>query len=321
MSGPLLSIEGLRVYYFLPHGAVRAVDGVSLYVDRGEVLGVAGESGCGKSTLAHAVVRLVRPPGEIVSGRIVFKGVDLLRLSEEEMRRIRGREIAMVFQDPNTYLNPVYTSGFQVAEVFEAHEGVGASGALERVVEIFRMVKMPDPPRRVHAYPHELSGGMKQRVLISIGIAARPSLLIADEPTSSLDVTIQAEVIDVIKEIQREMGMAMIFITHDLGLLSEIADRIAVMYAGKVVEVGPAQELMSDPLHPYTRALVDSLRLVRGSRLPTIEGSPPSLIEPPPGCRFHPRCPMATGRCRAEEPPCTDLGGGRTVSCHLYGGG
>ena len=315
----LLVVEDLKVYYYLPQGVVKAVDGVSFYMYRGETLGVVGESGSGKSTLAHAIMRLVRPPGVIVSGRIVFDGVDLTKLSEDEMRRIRGSKIAMIFQDPNTYLNPLYTSGFQVAEVYEAHEGIKPSKVISRVIELFKLVRMPDPERRVHAYPHQLSGGMKQRVLISIGIASKPSLIIADEPTSALDVTIQAEIMDVIKEIQRNLKTSLLFITHDLSLVSEISDRIMVMYAGKIVEVGSRDDIVNEPLHPYTKALLSSLRYVRKSKLPVIEGSPPSLINPPSGCRFHPRCPYAMEKCRCVEPKPSSLGNEHVVYCHLYG--
>ena len=235
------------------------------------------------------------------------------------MRKIRGSKIAMVFQDPNTYLNPVYTSGFQVAEVFEAHNNMKIVDAIKsKVTEIFRLVRIPEPSKRVYAYPHELSGGMRQRVLISIGIASRPDLLIADEPTSSLDVTIQAEILSLIKEIQSQIGMAMIFISHDLGLLYEVSDRIAIMYAGKLVEVGKAHDVIMNPLHPYTKALLESVKYTRKSKLPVIEGAPPSLINPPSGCRFHPRCKYATDKCKIMEPKLKTIDN-RVVCCHLYG--
>jgi len=319
MKEKILEVKNLKVYYFLHQGVVKAVDDVSFSVYRGEVLGIAGESGCGKSTLAHAILRLIKPPGEIVGGQIIFNGYDLLKLSEDEIRKIRGREISMIFQDPNTYLNPVFTSGFQVGEVFEAHMSLKPKKAIDKVIDIFRKVRLPDPARRVNAYPHELSGGMKQRVLISIGIAAKPQLLILDEPTSALDVTIQAEIMDLLKEIQRDMGMSMMFITHDLGLLAEISDRIMVMYAGRVVEMGDRDEIINDPLHPYTKALLSSFKYYRKKHLPVIEGSPPSLINPPRGCRFHPRCPVKTDKCSVVEPKLSSIDNNRFVSCHLYG--
>ncbi len=316
---PLLSVRNLKVYYYLPQGVVKAVDGVSFDIYPNEVLGIAGESGCGKSTLAHSILRLIKPPGEIVSGEILFNGVDLLELSDDEIRKIRGREIAMVFQDPNTYLNPIYTSGFQVAEVFEAHFNMNIKNAFSKVIDIFKRVRLPDPSKRLTAYPHELSGGMKQRVLISIGIAAKPKLLILDEPTSALDVTIQAKIMDLLKEIQLEMGMSMMFITHDLGILAEISDRIMVMYAGKIVELGDKNDIISNPLHPYTKALLNSFRYARKKHLPVIEGRPPSLINPPPGCRFHPRCPHAIdGLCNRQEPILSEIKPKHYVACHLY---
>jgi len=314
----ILEVRDLKIYYELAQGVVRAVDGVSFDVYRGEILGIAGESGSGKSTLALAIAGLLRPPARVVSGKIIFMGRDLLSLSNEELRRMRGREIAMVFQDPSTYLNPVYTAGFQVAEVFEAHRGGPGKKYIGEVAKLFRMVKIADPERRVEAYPHQMSGGMKQRVLISMAIAERPKLIVADEPTSALDVTIQAEIVDLLNEIRRETGSSIIFITHDLALLLEVADRVMIMYAGKVAEIGRAGEISKDPLHPYTRALLASLRYERKRRLHAIPGSIPSLISPPPGCRFHPRCPHAMGVCSREDPGLYSVKG-RLVSCFLYG--
>lgn len=315
----LLEVRDLRVYYDLPQGVVKAVDGVSFDLYRGEILGIAGESGSGKSTLALAIAGLLRPPARVVSGRIMFMGRDLLSMGEDELRRIRGKEISMVFQDPVTYLNPVYTASFQVAEVFEAHRGGSPSRYFGEVIRLFRMVKIADPERRVKAYPHQLSGGMKQRVLISISIAERPKLIVADEPTSALDVTIQAEIVELLNEIRKETGSSIIFITHDLALLLEIADRVMIMYAGKVAEIGRSDEIARDPMHPYTKALLSSLKYERKKRLQTIPGSIPSLINPPPGCRFHPRCPYAMNICSREEPPLY-ITKDRSVSCFLYGG-
>jgi peptide/nickel transport system ATP-binding protein len=315
----VLEVKNLRIYYELPQGIVRAVDGVDFEVYKGEILGIAGESGSGKSTLALAVAGLLRPPAKVVSGEVLFMGTNLLSLTEEELRRIRGKRISMIFQDPSTYLNPVYTSGFQVAEVYEAHRGGSWRRYVGDVVKLFRMVKIADPERRVNAYPHQMSGGMKQRVLISMAIAEKPELIIADEPTSALDVTIQAEIVELLNEIRKETGSAIIFITHDLALLLEIADRIMIMYAGKIAEIGRAEEIAKDPLHPYTKALLSSLQYERKKRLQAIPGSIPSLISPPPGCRFHPRCPLAFDICSKKDPQLYRVGG-RVVSCFLYGG-
>jgi len=317
----VLTVKNLKVYYELPQGVVRAVDDVSFNVREGEILGIAGESGSGKSTLALAITGLLRPPAKLVSGTILFKGVDLTKLSEREWRSIRGRRISIVFQDPNTYLNPVYTAGFQVAEVFEAHRGGTIASFLRHVIEIFRRVRIADPERRVHSYPHQLSGGMKQRVLISMAIAEKPDLIVADEPTSALDVTIQAEIIDLLDELRKSLGSSIVFISHDLALLAEISDRIMVMYAGKVAEIGDKNTIVSEPKHPYTKALLESINYERKSRLKAIRGSIPSLINPPRGCRFHPRCPFAMERCSVEEPRGSIDVKGRIVYCHLYEGG
>jgi oligopeptide/dipeptide ABC transporter ATP-binding protein len=314
----ILEVQDLRVYYDLPQGTVKAVDGVSFEVYDGEIFGIAGESGSGKSTLALAIPRLLRPPAKIVSGKILFMGKDLLTLDDKDLRKMRGREISMIFQDPNTYLNPVYFTGYQVAEVYEAHRGGAFKKYLGEVVKLFKIVKIADPERRVFTYPHQMSGGMKQRVLISMAIAERPRLIIADEPTSALDVTIQAEIMDLLNEIKKEIRSSIIFITHDLSLLLEIADRIMIMYAGKVVEIGRADEIAKDPMHPYTKALLATLRYERKKRLYTIPGSLPSLIKPPSGCRFHPRCLFAKDVCREKEPQILNING-RWVSCILYG--
>mgnify|MGYP001770631306 CR=1 FL=1 len=312
----LLRVENLRVYYYLPQGIVRAVDDVTFTVNKGEIFGIAGESGSGKSTLALALAGLIRPPGRIVSGRILFNGLDLLSLSESEWRRIRGKRISFIFQDPSTFLNPIYTTGFQVAEVYEAHRGGAPSKYIAMVKELFRRVKIADPDRRVHNYPHQMSGGMKQRVLISMAIAEKPDLIIADEPTSALDVTIQAEIVELLEDIRRETRSTIIFITHDLALLLDIADRIMVMYAGKIVEIGRSSEIAKDPMHPYTRMLLDTLRYERKKPLKAIPGSIPSLINPPRGCRFHPRCPLKLPVCSEVEPRLKGVE--RLVSCHLH---
>ncbi len=314
----ILEVRNLKVYYFLHRGIVKAVDGVSFSVEEGEILGIAGESGSGKSTLAHSILRLIKPPGEIVEGEIIFQGKDLTKLSEDEMREIRGRDISMVFQDPNTYLNPIMKVGLQVAEVYEAHQNAKIETVLDKVVNLFKKVKITDPEKRIYSYPHELSGGMKQRALISMAVALKPKLIILDEPTSALDVTIQLEIVNLLKEMKEELNASMIFISHDLELLSEITDKLMIMYAGKVVEYGSTKEVFNNPKHPYTEALINSIKYIRKDTLPTIEGEPPSLINPPNGCRFHPRCPKKFDICDKTEPSLITIDG-RKVSCHLYG--
>jgi len=315
----ILEVRNLTVHYYLPQGVVRALENVSFDLYKGEILGVAGESGSGKSTLAQAILRLVQHPGKIVSGEIIFKGTDLLRLSEREMRSIRGRKIAMIFQDPNSYLNPVHQVGMQVGEVFEAHNGGGYKKYIPKVAELFKIVKIADPIKRVYAYPHQMSGGMKQRVLISMSIAENPDLILADEPTSALDVTIQAEIVDLLRDIRDKYGSSIIFITHDLSLLLEISDRIMIMYAGRIAEIGTRDKIKNDPKHPYTKALLKSLTYERKRRLYSIPGSIPSLINPPSGCRFAPRCSEALDICSLREPPKIQISD-RVVYCHLYGG-
>ncbi len=313
----VIEVNNLKIYYDLPQGTVKAVDDVSFTINKGEIFGIAGESGSGKSTLALAIAGLLRPPARVVSGKILFMGMDLLSLGEEDLRKIRGRRISMIFQDPSTYLNPVYTSGFQVAEVYEAHRGGRWKRYLGEVVKLLKVVKIADPERRVSSYPHQMSGGMKQRILISMAIAEKPDLIIADEPTSALDVTIQAEIVELLNEIRKETETAIVFITHDLALLLEIADRIMVMYAGKIAEISKAEEIMKDPLHPYTKALLSSLRYERKKELQVIKGSIPSLISPPSGCRFHPRCPFAFEACSKNDPELRNIKD-RQVACLLY---
>uniref|UniRef100_A0A7C1E1T5 Nickel import system ATP-binding protein NikD n=1 Tax=Fervidicoccus fontis TaxID=683846 RepID=A0A7C1E1T5_9CREN len=316
----VLDVRNLKVYYELGNGVVKAVDNVSFQLYKGEVLGIAGESGSGKSTLGQAIAGLIRPPGRIVGGQIFFKGKNLLEFSESEWRKIRGKEIGVIFQDPNSYLNPVYAVGFQVAEAVEAHNGGSPKHYIHKAIELLKMVRIADAPRRAVNYPFQLSGGMKQRVLTSIAIANKPELIIADEPTSALDVTVQAEVVELLLELKKELGSSMIFITHDLPLLLEIADRIMVMYAGKIVELGSSHHIKNNPLHPYTRGLLESVRYERKAKLKSIPGSIPSLISPPPGCRFAPRCPFAYEKCRKIEPPLKQVDG-RLVACHLFNEG
>jgi oligopeptide/dipeptide ABC transporter ATP-binding protein len=309
---------------------VRAVDRVSFRVEEGETLGLVGESGCGKSVTALSLLRLVPPPGRIVSGRILYKGADLTALPEKEMRRYRGREIALVFQEPMTALNPVFTVGFQIAEGLVVHKMMTKKEALAEAVHLMDLVRIPDARGRARDYPHQMSGGMRQRVLIAMALACRPSLLVADEPTTALDVTIQAEILDLLRRLKREFSLSMILISHNLGVIAETADRVAVMYAGRIVEQAPVRELFASPGHPYTAGLLRSVpRLGEGGdgrpggrrrRLPAIEGSVPDLLHLPSGCAFNPRCPDVMPECRAVEPRLLPLPGGapREVSCFKH---
>jgi peptide/nickel transport system ATP-binding protein len=310
----LLEVDDLTTHFFTRDGVVRAVDGISFGVMRGEVLAIVGESGCGKSVTSLSIMRLVAsPPGRTVRGRVLFEGVDLLGLPEPQMRKVRGNAISMIFQEPMTSLNPVLTIGHQVAESLVVHRGLSRERAAERAVELLRLVHIPAPDRRAAQYPHQLSGGMRQRVMIAMALACEPRLLIADEPTTALDVTIQAQILDLMRELKQKTGAAIVLITHDLGVVAEMAERVVVMYAGRKVEEAPVAELFARPLHPYTRGLLDSMPRLRGSalratreprrRLAEIPGTVPSLAEPIVGCAFAPRCAYATVRCRAEAPP------------------
>ncbi|MEB3851114.1 MAG: ABC transporter ATP-binding protein [Desulfurococcales archaeon] len=316
MAEPILSIEDLRVYYDTLLGPVRAVDGVTLEVPRGEWVSIVGESGSGKSTLAYAIMRLIPPPGRIAGGRIVFEGTDLTSLSGEEMRRVRGRRIGMVFQDPMASLDPVRRVGDQIGDVYLEHGVASDRREARRLAgEALEMVGLP--ASWVDRYPHQLSGGQRQRVLIAAAVALKPSLLIADEPTTALDVIVQDKIMDLIEDLKRELRMTVVLITHDIALAAERSTRIAVMYAGKLVEYGPVDAVVEDPLHPYTRGLIESAPDLWGEkRLRGIPGYPPDLRRPPSGCRFHPRCPLAVERCRSEEPRPLRLEGGRLVACH-----
>jgi len=322
MGERLLEIRGLKTHFATDEGWVHAVDGVDLAIDRGETLGVVGESGCGKSVTALTVMKLLAmPPARIVAGEIRWKGRDLVPLSQEAMRAIRAKEIAMVFQEPMTSLNPVYSVGEQIAEVLRLHEGLGRRAALDRATEMLRLVHIPHAERRARDYPHQFSGGMRQRVMIAMALSCNPQLLIADEPTTALDVTIQAQILDLLGELKEKMGMAVMLITHAMGVIAETAQRVAVMYAGKVVEEAPVQELFSAPRHPYTQGLIRSipridLAAVHKQRLETIRGVVPSLLEPAPGCRFAPRCPHAREACR-ESPPLREVRPGHKVACVL----
>jgi oligopeptide/dipeptide ABC transporter ATP-binding protein len=316
---PILSIDNLSVEFGVNGQCARAVDGVSLDVRPGEVLGLVGESGCGKSVTALAVMRLIpQPPGRIAGGRVLFDDRDLLALPEAEMRRLRGGQIAMVFQDPLSSLNPVLTIGFQVAEAISAHRPVSRREAGERAVEMLRQVRIQDAEMKARQYPHQLSGGQRQRVMIAMAFSCEPRLVIADEPTTALDVTVQRQVLDLMTGLARERDTAILLITHDLGVVAETCDRVAVMYAGRIVETAPATELFEQPRHPYTRALLAAVpRLTDpiGERLPSIGGQPPDILRLPTGCPFHPRCPEAVSRCADEEPPVTCYGPDRETRC------
>lgn len=301
----LLEIDDLKTYFRTDAGLVRAVDGVSYDVERGETLAVVGESGCGKSVTALSILRLVAvPPGEYAGGEIRFEGEDLLQVGDDRMREVRGNDIAMIFQEPMTSLNPVFTVGEQIVEVIQLHQKLAAGPARARAIEMLERVGIPSPERRIDDYAHQMSGGMRQRVMIAMSLACNPKLLIADEPTTALDVTIQAQILELLRRLQEEFGMAVLLITHDLGVVAETAQRVVVMYAGKVVEQAGVQELFAEPRHPYTVGLLGALPHVDGAgdRLHPIEGNVPDARSMPSGCRFHPRCPVALPRCAQDEP-------------------
>ena len=314
----LLQVRHLQTQFLTRGGVVRAVDGVSWDVEEGETVALVGESGCGKSVSALSIMRLVaEPAGRIVGGQILFKGRDLLTLSEEEMRRVRGREIAMIFQEPMTSLNPVLTIGRQLTEGLEIHLGMTPPQARDRAIELLGLVGVPDPGRRLAQYPHQFSGGMRQRMMIAMALACQPSLILADEPTTALDVTIQAQILELMKNLSRKFGVAMLMITHNLGVVARYADRVNVMYAGRIIEQGTARAIYTRPRHPYTHGLLRSVPRLdepRRARLDPIEGQPPDLTRLPPGCAFAPRCPLRVERCLAEVPPLRPVGGDGQVS-------
>lgn len=315
----LLEVKDLRTHFFTQDGVVHAVNGISYHLNEGETLGIVGESGCGKSVGVLSLMRLIpMPPGKIVSGQVLFQGRDLMRISDEEMRSVRGNKIAMIFQDPMTSLNPVLTIGRQVSEALELHLGMSRGEARRRTIELLEMVGIPMAAARVDDYPHQFSGGMRQRVMIAMALSCNPQLLIADEPTTALDVTIQAQIVDLVKKLRDEIGMAIIWITHDLGVVAGLANRVAVMYAGYIVEEAPVKELYKDPRHPYTIGLLGSLpRLdeVRRRRLTSIEGLPPDLIELPKGCPFYDRCGYRIDHCMVENPPLEPVVSNHKVAC------
>ncbi|MDX2202801.1 MAG: ABC transporter ATP-binding protein [Hyphomicrobiaceae bacterium] len=320
---PLLHIEGLKTHFATDDGIARAVDGVDIVVNRGETVGIVGESGCGKTVTAMTVLKLIAmPPGRIVAGRILWQGRDLVPMTTKDLDVIRAKEIAIVFQEPMTSLNPVYTIGDQLMEVLRRHEGMSRKAARERTVELLSLVQISNPQRRIDDYPHQFSGGMRQRVMIAMALACNPKLLIADEPTTALDVTIQAQILELMADLKSKLGMAIMLITHAMGVVAEVTQRVVVMYAGKVVEEAPVEELFANPRHPYTQGLIRSIpRIDRGAgqktRLEAIAGTVPSLLAPPAGCRFAPRCKFAKAECRQAEPPLKIVGAGHKVACIL----
>ena len=316
----LLEVDDLKMYFHTEDGVVHAVDGVSYTLDRGETLGVVGESGSGKSVTAMTIMGLISmPPGKIEGGSVTYRGHDLLSMSEEEMQHVRGNDIAMIFQDPMTSLNPVYKIGRQVGEGLRLHRGYSKQEALKRATELLDLVGIPEPEKRVNQYPHQFSGGMRQRVMIAMALACDPDILIADEPTTALDVTIQAQIIELMQEMQEKNGNAIVMITHDLGVVADVADKIMVMYAGRPVEFGTAEEIFYNPIHPYTWGLVRSIpEQVTDEKKPLtpIKGNPPSLVNLPKGCSFAPRCPYATDKCRSERPETYTTETGHYARCH-----
>jgi oligopeptide/dipeptide ABC transporter ATP-binding protein len=321
MAEPLLRVEDLRTYFHSSRGTVRAVDGVGFTLDKGRTLAIVGESGCGKSMTALSILQLVpEPAGYIESGRILYGGQDLLDYTVEEMRAIRGKEISMIFQEPMTSLNPVFTVGMQIIEAMAVHDYARGKAVRTRALELLDLVNLPNPAQVLRSYPFELSGGMRQRVMIAIALACDPDLLIADEPTTALDVTVQAQILELIAGLQRRLDMAVLLITHDLGVVAEMADDVAVMYAGQIVESAPTRELFRDPKHPYTQGLFASLphRRRRGQELAVLEGTVPDPAAWPPGCRFEPRCPKRFEPCRAIPPVWAEPRAGHIVACHLY---
>jgi oligopeptide/dipeptide ABC transporter ATP-binding protein len=322
----LLDVQELKTYFYTFYGVARAVDDVSFHLAPGEVLGLVGESGCGKSVTAQSVLRLVPdPPGKIVHGHILFDGRDILTIPMGEMRRIRGKRISMIFQEPMTSLNPVYTIGDQIGEMFSLHQGLSKRVSLERAVDMLRKVQIPAPKRRVHEYPHQLSGGMRQRAMIAMALACNPEILIADEPTTALDVTVQAQILSLMMQLRQDYGAAIVLITHDLGVIAETASRVVVMYAGKVAEQASTVAIFGDPKHPYTQGLLRSIPKLgersrgRGTRLSEITGMVPGLLDLPTGCPFHPRCPEVMTICPKQMPDLFNVGDSHSVRCWLYG--
>ncbi len=320
-SDRILEVNDLQTYFGTDEGTVRAVDGVSFHIERGKTLAVVGESGSGKSVTSLSIMRLIAsPPGRIAGGEMLFEGQDLVKKSEAEMRKIRGNDISMIFQEPMTSLNPVYTVGDQIAEAIQLHQHKRRSQAMKLAAEMLDLVGIPEPGKRVHNYPHQMSGGMRQRVMIAMALSCGPKLLIADEPTTALDVTIQAQILDLMRQLQREIGMSILFITHDLGVVAEIADRVVVMYAGRAVEEGTVHEIFANPQMPYTLGLMNSIPRVDKAaehqvRLEAIPGNVPNPLHLPQGCPFNPRCAFVKDKCKEAVPPLEDTGGGHMVRC------
>jgi peptide/nickel transport system ATP-binding protein len=325
MPEPILKIRGLKTYFFMERGTVKAVDGVDLDIEEKQIFGLVGETGCGKSITAHSVLRLLPYGGTIVDGKILFGGKDLVKLSGEEMRRLRGTDIAMIFQDPHTSLDPVFTIGYQIAEPIELHQVIeqhliSADEVPRKVIEVLKAVGIADPEERAVSYPHQLSGGMKQRAMIAMMITGTPKLLVADEPTTALDVTIQAQILDLMRRLRQRLGTSIFLITHNLAVVAEMCDRVAVMYAGRLIEETDVIPLFEQPLHPYTQVLVNAIPkpgAVRG-KLATIPPTIPDLMQLPTGCKFHPRCPYAKPICAQREPEFKDVEKGHRVRCHIY---
>ena len=317
-KSPLLEVRSLSTHFFTEEGVIRAVENVTFEIHSGEILGLVGESGCGKSVTGLSILKLIPiPPGKIVSGEILFDGKRLLELEEKEMEKVRGNEISMIFQEPMTSLNPVFSIGDQIMEAILLHQGGSKTEARRRTIEILDRVRIPSPETRIDAYPHQLSGGMRQRAMIAMALSCQPKLLIADEPTTALDMTIQAQVLHLLKEIQREMGMAVMLITHDLGVVAEIADRVAVMYAGRILEYGPSEAIFQQVRHPYTKGLLNSIPLLeeKRKRLNAIPGQVPNPMDLPVGCKFHPRCYLMIEECKKEEPPLFQVNGDHFSRC------
>ncbi|MBA3859160.1 MAG: peptide ABC transporter ATP-binding protein [Cyanobacteria bacterium PR.3.49] len=320
VNSPLLEIQGLKTVFPTENGLAVAVDDLGFSVPKGSVLGIVGESGCGKSITSLSILRLVPPPGRIAAGKILFEGRDLLTLSEAQMRSVRGNQIALIPQDPMTSLNPVYTIGDQIMEAIELHQKVGKKEARQRAIEVLDQVRIPQASSRIDDYPHQFSGGMRQRVMIAMALSCNPKLLIADEPTTALDVTVQAQILELLRTIQREHGMSILLITHDLGVVAEMCDNVAVMYAGSVVEMAEVNELFKNPLHPYTIGLMNSLPRPGNSRLTPIQGQPPSLIDLPQGCRFADRCSLVEPKSREAVPALEEKAPGHKVRCAVVTG-
>jgi oligopeptide/dipeptide ABC transporter ATP-binding protein len=317
MSKELLQIEDLKTYFYTWAGVVKAVDGISLNVREGETLGLVGESGSGKTVTALSILRIVPRPGKIIGGQILYRGENLLEKKEDEMQKIRGKEIAYIFQDPATSLNPVFTVAHQLIEVIRRHQNVDKQEALEKAIELLRLVEIPDPKIKIWSYPHQLSGGMKQRMAVARALSCQPSLLLADEPTTNLDVTIQAQIIELMKGLKKKLGMSMILITHDMGIVADMADRITVLYAGRVCESASTKTIFYNPMHPYTEALLTAVPhlAIKKEKLAVIPGTIPNLIEPPSGCRFHPRCKYAKPTCSEIIPPLEEIEPEHYVAC------